>query len=202
MGGLQRPEASQHYLMTGEHDKRLEAPRGPRGAPDSPATRFCSALRGAQSPHSERSPCVPARTLSGSGFSCELHGPETGDITALVFRGWLLNFSPFASGSRAKLGFATPGAALRKTSAGVFVRPFLSGRFCREPHSSRKGHPAHFHGANENTANSLGNRVRHASRAAGFIRGHAVKTPKMFPKKNAHKNISENIPGGRKRSLR
>lgn len=94
---------------------------------------------------------------------------------------------PFAAGSRAKLGFAIPEAALRKTSSGVFVRPFLSGRFCREPHSNRKGHPAHLHGANENTVNSLENRVRHTSRAAGFIHGHAVKTPKMFPKKNAHK---------------
>lgn len=94
---------------------------------------------------------------------------------------------PFAAGSRAKLGFAIPEAALRKTGTSVFVRPFLSGRFCREPHSNRKGHPAHLHGANENTVNSLENRVRHTSRAAGFIHGHAVKTPKMFPKKNAHK---------------
>lgn len=92
MGRLKYPEASQHYLMTGVHDKGLKAPQDPEEASESSATRFCWVLRGAQSPCSERILCFLACSLSGSGSSCELQDPEMGDIAALVFPGRLLIF--------------------------------------------------------------------------------------------------------------
>ena len=153
--------------------------RGPGRSSDSSAPlSLLGSVRG-----SGGTPCALTAVSLVPAFLTSSRSPKQGHYCTCI--PWASSdFFPFASQSCAKLGFSNTEDTLKGRLPPV--SPLPSDRLSREPHSGREGPFAHWLGASQTTTNSLENQVRHVPKAAGFTHGHAVRTPKMFPKKNAH----------------